>query len=85
MNRTEEIIGLLGETANHPAKAVKAAMKETGKKAIGCFPYYTPDEIIYAAGLLPVGLWGGQTEIKLAESSCRVSVVPSCGSMSSRA
>ena len=42
-------------------------MKETGKKAVGCFPYYTPDEIIYAAGLLPVGLWGGQTEIKLAD------------------
>ena len=67
MNRIEEIIARLGETAAHPAKAVKAAMAETGKKAVGCFPYYTPDEIIYAAGLLPVGLWGGQTDIKLAD------------------
>lgn len=67
MNRIQEIISALEKTANHPAKAVKASMKETGKKAVGCFPYYTPDEIIYAAGLLPVGLWGGQTEIKLAD------------------
>lgn len=67
MNRIEEIISALEEATNHPAKAVKASMKATGKKAVGCFPYYTPDEIIYAAGLLPVGLWGGQTEIKLAD------------------
>ena len=67
MNRILEIIADLQETANHPAKAVKASMKETGKKAVGCLPYYTPDEIIYAAGLLPVGLWGGQTEIKEAD------------------
>lgn len=67
MNRIEEIISALAETANHPAKAVKASMKETGKKAVGCFPYYTPDEIIYATGMLPVGLWGGQTEIKQAD------------------
>jgi bcr-type benzoyl-CoA reductase subunit C len=67
MNRIWEIISDLQETANHPAKAVKASMKETGKKAVGCFPYYTPDEIIYAAGLLPVGLWGGQTDIKLVD------------------
>jgi len=43
MNRILEIIADLQETANHPAKAVKASMKETGKKAVGCLPYYTPD------------------------------------------
>ena len=67
MNLIQEIISTLERTANHPAKAVKASMKQTGKKAVGCFPYYTPDEIIYAAGLLPVGLWGGQTDVKLAD------------------
>ena len=67
MNRIDEIISTLGEKANHPARAIQASMRETGKKAVGVFPYYTPDEIIYAAGLLPVGLWGGQTEIKLAD------------------
>jgi benzoyl-CoA reductase/2-hydroxyglutaryl-CoA dehydratase subunit BcrC/BadD/HgdB len=67
MSRIEEIISQLADRAGHPARAVDAAVKETGKKAVGCFPYYTPDEIVYAAGFLPVGLWGGQTDIKLAD------------------
>ncbi|HEY3426808.1 MAG TPA: 2-hydroxyacyl-CoA dehydratase family protein [Negativicutes bacterium] len=67
MNRIQEILATLQEIARHPAKSVKAAMKKTGKKAVGCFPYYTPEEIIYAAGMLPVGLWGGQSEIKMAD------------------
>ncbi len=67
MNRTNELIANFEEIAKYPAKAVVKAIKETGKKAVGCFPYYTPEEIVYAAGMLPVGLWGGQTEIKLAD------------------
>src|SRR3972149_4255449 len=39
------------------------------KKAIGCFPVYTPEEIIHAAGMLPVGLLGGGAiEIDYADS-----------------
>lgn len=49
------------EEARNPKKTIANAMKETGKKAFGVFPIYTPEEIIYAAGLLPVGMWGGQT------------------------
>ncbi len=68
MSRFQEIISALEEISNHPAQAVVKAMKETGKKAVGCFPLYTPEEIIYAAGMLPVGMWGGQTEIKHADT-----------------
>jgi bcr-type benzoyl-CoA reductase subunit C len=67
MERVYEIISTLEETSRHPEEAVIREMKDTGKKVVGCFPIYTPEEIIYAAGLLPVGLWGGQTEIKLAD------------------
>ncbi len=67
MTRIEQLIENLEQTARHPARAVHAAMARTGRKAVGCFPYYTPDEIIYAAGLLPVGLWGGQTDVTLAD------------------
>lgn len=31
------------------------------------FPIHTPDEIVYAAGCVPVGMWGGKTEIQLAD------------------
>ena len=53
--------------AEAPRKAVLRSMKDTGKEAVGCFPIYTPEEIVYAAGYLPVGMWGGKTEIKYAD------------------
>lgn len=32
--------------------------KAEGKKAIGVLPYYAPEELIYAAGMVPFGMWG---------------------------
>ena len=42
--------------------------KKTGCKAIGCLPIHSSgaEELIHAAGMLPVGLWGGQTIISKA-------------------
>lgn len=67
MDRLKEIISSFEKISGEPAAAVKAEMDATGRKAVGCFPYYTPDEIIYASGMLPVGLWGGQSRIGLAD------------------
>ena len=67
MSRVKEIISALEEAAKNPARTIKASIERTGRRAVGCFPLYTPDELIYAAGLLPVGLWGGQTDIKQAD------------------
>ena len=36
---------------------------QPGRKAIGFMPIYVPREIIHAAGMLPVGLMGGDMEI----------------------
>lgn len=66
-NQITEIIADLEDAARHPNKTVRTSMENTGKRAVGFFPYYMPEEIIYAAGMLPVGLFGGQTEIKLAD------------------
>ena len=38
-----------------------------GKKAVGVFPYYAPEEIVYAAGVVPFGVWGGQGSIERAK------------------
>ena len=57
----------LEAAALSPYKAVMKTLKETGKEAVGCFPIYTPEELIYAAGMIPVGMWGGDTELKLAD------------------
>jgi (R)-2-hydroxyisocaproyl-CoA dehydratase beta subunit len=65
-----EIINLIHElesVGQNPNSSILASMKETGKKAVGCFPIYTPEEIVYAAGMLPVGMWGGQTTGTLSD------------------
>jgi bcr-type benzoyl-CoA reductase subunit C len=46
-----------------PGGAVRAFKQETGREVIGCLPIYVPEEIIYAGGMLPIGVWGGQTNI----------------------
>lgn len=62
-----DTIKKLEDAALHPARTVAATVEETGRKAFGCFPIYTPEEIIYAAGYVPVGMWGGKTDLKLAD------------------
>lgn len=63
----KEIIQKLEIAALHPSKTVVDTIQTTGKPLIGCFPIYTPEEIIYAAGAIPVGMWGGNTELQLAD------------------
>lgn len=57
----QEMIATLAQAGRTPKETILRSVKETGKKPIGCFPIYLPEEIIYASGLLPVGMWGGQT------------------------
>ncbi|WP_227017975.1 2-hydroxyacyl-CoA dehydratase subunit D [Sinanaerobacter chloroacetimidivorans] len=67
MESIHDLIKILEKKALSPEKTIKESINETGKEVIGCFPIYTPEEIIYAAGYLPVGMWGGRTQIKLAD------------------
>ena len=53
-------INKLIHIAENPKKAVNDYIASTGKKAVGCFPIYTPEELVYAADALPVGMWGGK-------------------------
>ncbi|WP_294855434.1 2-hydroxyacyl-CoA dehydratase subunit D [uncultured Oscillibacter sp.] len=66
MNSAQSIIDTLCEKALHPDRTVAEACKQAGKEAVG-FYLYAPEELVYAAGFLPVGIWGGSTEIKLAD------------------
>lgn len=57
----------LCDAALHPGKTIMATKAETGKELVGCFPIHTPEEIVYAAGCVPIGMWGGKAEIQLAD------------------
>ena len=58
------------KVANHPDEQLKA-YKAQGKKAIGVMPYYAPEELVFAAGMIPMGMWGTNTKnIKEAKEYC---------------
>lgn len=41
--------------------------KAEGKKIVGCAPVYVPAELVYAADMVPMGLWGSEGEISAAK------------------
>ncbi|MEG0854674.1 MAG: 2-hydroxyacyl-CoA dehydratase, partial [Angelakisella sp.] len=54
------------EIANSPRKQLDGYLAQ-GKKVIACVPVYTPEEIIHSMGLVPMGAWGGDIEVKEAK------------------
>lgn len=68
MSKIENIINELSAIASNPRKAMEDYKAETGKGAVGVMPYYAPEEIIHAAGFLPMGIWGGQRSISKARA-----------------
>lgn len=55
--RLEELFKYFQEAAEHPGKLKDQYIRQ-GKKVIACFPYYVPEELIFATGMVPMGLWG---------------------------
>ena len=47
------------DIALNPKKYVCDYIEKSGKKAIGMIPVFGPEELVDAAGMFPVGLWGG--------------------------
>ncbi|MDP2953749.1 MAG: 2-hydroxyacyl-CoA dehydratase family protein, partial [Chloroflexota bacterium] len=57
------------DVVTDPYKAVKDwKASNPGKKVIGLTPMYLPDEIVHAAGMLPVTLWESNEPITMAHS-----------------
>lgn len=61
-----DLFSRCADACAHPAKEMQAA-KAAGKCLIGCPPLYIPEELIYACGALPVGLWGADIGISRAK------------------
>ena len=57
----------LQEACRNPRGQLENYLNQ-GKKVIGCFAPYTPEELVHASGMIPMGMWGGHTELKLAKS-----------------
>jgi benzoyl-CoA reductase subunit C len=50
---------------------VREWRRRTGRKVAGSFPVYSPVELGHAAGMLPVGLFGGGNQIEIAHADSR--------------
>lgn len=59
MNSLEEKLDQLHKVVSNPGKQLKDFIRD-GKKVVGCFPEYSPNEIVYAAGMVPFGVWGAE-------------------------
>ena len=66
MDEIKELLEQFKYYANNPRKQLDKYLAE-GKKAVGVFTYYAPEEIVYAAGVVPFGVWGGQGSIERAK------------------
>ena len=70
MSNLENLFNKFEQAASSPAGQL-AAYKAQGKKAIGVLPYYAPEELVYAAGMVPFGMWGSNKKtISRAKEYC---------------
>lgn len=67
MSNINSKIAFLERIANNPAESVAEFKLKTKNAVVGCFPVYTPEEIVHAAGMLPVGIWGGNINLNLSK------------------
>ena len=57
MNEIKAIISELENVVKSPRAQLEKILAG-GKDVIGCVPYYCPEELVYAAGMIPFGVWG---------------------------
>ena len=66
----ETIVKEFAAVAADP-KAQLKKYKAEGKKCVGVMPYYAPEELVAAAGMIPFGMWGSNNKtISRAKEYC---------------
>jgi len=66
MSQIQALLGQFNVISESPKKQLDHYIAE-GKKVIGCFPYYVPEELVCATGMIPFGIWGATGTIKAAK------------------
>ena len=61
MSTVREMLSALQGVSANPGAQLKRTLAD-GKKAVGVLPYFCPEELVYAAGMLPFGLWGAEMQ-----------------------
>ncbi len=69
----QDVLGRCREVVEEPALASVRRWKERSSSArvVGCYPVYSPIELVHAAGALPVGVIGGGNQVEIAHADAR--------------
>ncbi len=67
MNRMQQLLEQFVIISESPRTQLDHYLDE-GKKVIGCFPYYVPEELVYAADMIPFGIWGAAGTVNAAKA-----------------
>ena len=65
MTDINELINIFTKVATNSRAKMDEALA-SGKKIVGVMPYFAPEELVYALGMMPFGLWGA--ELQASES-----------------
>ena len=64
----EDILTKFTEVTTAPRESLSKWKEQNKKKVIGCFPMDIPEEIIHAAGMLPVVMWESDEPITVGHA-----------------
>jgi bcr-type benzoyl-CoA reductase subunit C len=73
--RRGEALNRIAEVAQNPLESTARWKQATGGKVVGCLacmPPFAPEELVHAAGMLPVGLWGAEIPVRLADAKLQI-------------
>lgn len=70
----EKILSEFKEICDHPYSRAVKWKADGSRKVVGILPMYFPDEIVHAAGALPITLFGDDEPITLADGHLMVNV-----------
>ena len=66
-----DVLRQIAEAVRNPLKEIARWKESSGGKVVGCLacmPPFAPEELIHAAGMLPVGLWGAEIPVRRADA-----------------
>ena len=64
----EQVVHLAQEVLADPTFPTARAWRKAGGKAVGCFPVYTPQELVHSLGMMPVTIQGGGENLEISRA-----------------
>lgn len=65
MADVKTLLAQFEEISSNPQRLLQNYL-DADEKVIACFPIYAPQPLVLAAGMVPMGIWGGQCNAQMA-------------------